>query len=143
MVLDLQGQIRSIAGLLPCCHNLNVGTNGPCYSSAKQIQDHLSEHQVTCANLLRRRFIHIHGKRDISLSEVIFSNALNLFKNVCNLEVRGGLRECALTDVIDLLKVQNTVKDAFCLVECLFRNALALRVKMAVKFLQIDERNLG
>lgn len=98
---------------------------------------------MTCANLLRCRLIHIHGKRNVSLSKIIFSYTLDLFKNVCNLEVRGGLRERAFTDVIDLLKVKNTVKNAFSLVECLFRDALALRVKMAVKFLQIDERNFG
>lgn len=143
MVLNLQGQIRAIAGLLPCRHDLNVGTNGPCYGGAKQIQDHLSEHEVTCADLLGCRLIHIHGKRNVSLSEIIFSYTLHLFKNVRDREVRGSLREGTFTDVIDLLKVKNTVKNALSLVECLLGDALALLVKMAVKFLQVDERDFG
>ena len=98
---------------------------------------------MTCADLLGCRLIHIHGKRNVSLSEIIFSYTLHLFKNFRDREVRGGLREGTFTDVIDLLKVKNTVKNALSLIECLLGDALALLVKMAVKFLQVDERDLG
>ena len=139
MILDLQSQISSIACLLPSGHNLNVGANRPSNCSAKEIQDHLSKHEVTCTDLLRCRFIHIHGKRNVSLFEIIFSYTLYLFKNVCDLEVCGSLRKCAFTDVINLLEVENTVKNALGLIEGLLRDALALRIKMAVELLQVDK----
>ena len=79
MVLDLQGQICTVARLLASSHDLDVGANRACNSSAKQIQDHLSEHQVTCADCRRCSLVNIHGQCNVSLFEVIFSYTLNLF----------------------------------------------------------------
>lgn len=78
------------------------------------------------------RLVHIHCQRDVSLFEIVFSYTLDLFKDVSDFEIRGGLRKGTFTDVIDLFKVKNAVKDAFSLVEGLFRDALTLLVKMAI-----------
>jgi len=62
-----------------------------------------------------------------------------LLKNVTNFEISGSLGEGALTDVVDLLEIEDAVQDSFGLVESLLRNALPLSVQMAVKLLQVDE----
>ena len=143
MILNLHRQVRSVASFLSGGNDLNVGSNGAGNCGAKQIQDHLPEHKVTGADLARCRFVHMHCQIDITLFEIVFSNALHLFKNVTDLEIRGSLSEGSLADVIDLLEVQNAMEDTFCLVECLLGDALALIVEMTVKLLQVDEGDFG
>ena len=85
----------------------------------------------------------MHCQIDVSLFEIVFCNALHLFENVSDLEIRSSLSKSSLTNVIDLLEVQDAVKNAFSLVEGLLGDALALSVQMAVEFLQVDKRNFG
>ena len=83
----------------------------------------------------------MHGQRDVTLFEIIFSHTLDLFEDVSNLKVCGGLRECSLTNVIDLFKVKDSVEDALGLIESLLGDALALSIEVAIKLLQVDERD--
>lgn len=72
---------------------------------------------------------------DVSLFEIVFCNSLNLFKNITNFEISGGLRECTLTDIVNLFEIEDTVKNALGLVESLFRNVLASVVQVVVELL--------
>ena len=99
----------------------------------------MSEHKMACADGRWRSLVHVHCESDISLFEIVFSYTLHLLKNVTNFEISGSLGEGALTDVVDLLEIEDAVQDSFGLVESLLRNALPLSVQMAVKLLQVDE----
>lgn len=72
---------------------------------------------------------------DVSLFEIVFCNSLNLFKNITNFEISGGLRESALTDIVNLFEIEDTVKNALGLVECLLGNVLACVVQVVVELL--------
>ena len=54
---------------------------------------------------------------EVSLFKVIFSNALNLLKNVTDFEACCSLKESALTDIVNLLEIKNAMEDAFRLVQ--------------------------
>ena len=75
----------------------------------------------------------------ISLLEIVLSNALHLLENVADLEVCRSLDESAFTYVVDLLEVENAMQNALGLVEGLLGDALALSIEMTVKLLQVDE----
>ena len=66
---------------------------------------------------------------------------LNLFENVANFEVCGGLRESTLTDIVDLLEVKDPMEDALRFVEGLVGDLLALFVQMIIELLQVNERD--
>ena len=85
----------------------------------------------------------MHGQIDVTLFKIVFGYALYLFENVSDLEIRSSLSKGSLANVIDLLEVQDAVKNAFSLVEGFLGDALALSVQMAVEFLQVDKRDFG
>ena len=58
----------------------------------------------------------MHGQIDVTLFEIVFGYALYLFENVSDLEIRSSLSKGSLANVIDLLEVQDAVKNAFSLV---------------------------
>ena len=80
---------------------------------------------------------------EVSLFKVIFSNALNLLKDVTDSEACRSLQECTLTDIVNLLEIKNAVEDAFGLVQGLVGDFTAFLVKVAVQLLKIHERHFG
>lgn len=79
-------------------------------------------------NLLGSWFINASCEGDVSLFEIIFCNSLDLFKNVLHFEISGCLRKGSLTDIVNLLKIKNSVENSLCLVESLFWNLLSLSI---------------
>ena len=62
------------------------------------------------------RTVNAHIASQIALLEVVFSNALHLLKNIADLEICRSLDKSAFTDVVDLLKVDDSVQDSLGLV---------------------------
>ena len=98
---------------------------------------------MTRTDMLRCCRIYADLTAEVSLFKVIFSNALNLLKDVTDSEACRSLQECTLTDIVNLLEIKNAVEDAFGLVQGLVGDFTAFLVKVAVQLLKIHERHFG
>ena len=56
-------------------------------------------------DLSRRAPVNVGLKCDVALLKVVLRDTLHLFKNVRDFEIGGCLRESALRDVVNLLKI--------------------------------------
>ena len=90
-------------------------------------------------DLLRCCRIYADLTAEVSLFKVIFSNALNLLKDVTDFEAGRSLQESTLTDIVNLLEIKNAMEDAFRLVQGLVGDFTAFRVKVVVQLLKINE----
>ena len=133
VALDLDLQVAAVESATR--HYIDAVADRTCYCRRKQVENHLSEHEVACANRPRRALVYSRAQREVALSEVVFSYALHLLEDFGHFEVGGGLGEGALGDVVDLLVVEDAVQDALGLVEGLLGDLLALRVQVTVQFL--------
>ena len=70
-------------------------------------------------DLLRCCRIYADLTAEVSLFKVIFSYALNLFKDVTDFKASCSLQESTLTDIVNLLEIKNAMEDAFRLVQSL------------------------
>ena len=95
------------------------------------------------ADMLGCCLIYADLTAEVSLFKVIFSYALNLFKDVTDFEASCSLQESTLTDIVNLLEIKNAMEDAFRLVEGLVGDFAAFRVKVAIQLLKIYEGDFG
>ena len=79
---------------------------------------------------------------NVALVEIALEDTTHLIENLTNLEVSHVLAERSLANVVDLLEVEDSVKNALCFVQSLLCNRSALCIKVVVEFLQVDEGNL-